>query len=153
MREKKINERLQELKERYDRINDFDFEAIIELEDEYDKLTKTNPEHTKRRREILDMRDRLLCRLKIKPKEIERDVYIDVYRNKDKFSVIIYYNGRAIYINGGLFSDVVDVIGKYQLLENKNIYLDKNGIGIGIAEELDKRGVKYNKLYIDKINI
>ena len=66
MREKNFEERLQELKNKYESTNEFDLITVLKLEDEYSKLTSTNPEHTKRRREVLDMRCRLLmnCRLK-----------------------------------------------------------------------------------------
>ena len=62
MREKSFEERLNALKDAYGG-NEFDIVAIIELEDEYTKITKENPEHTKRRQEILDMRHRLLRNL------------------------------------------------------------------------------------------
>ena len=64
MRENKsFEERLQELKDKYDGTSEFDFITILELENEYSKLTNNNPEHTKRRSELLDMRSRLTDRL------------------------------------------------------------------------------------------
>ena len=66
-RNKEIFEkRLQDLQSKYEGENDFDLITIVKLEDEYNCLTITNPEHTKRRREILDMRDRLKGRLRFK---------------------------------------------------------------------------------------
>ena len=65
MREKGFEGRLLELKDKYEG-EDFDFITILKLEDEYNNLTDSNPEHTKRRREILDMRDRLKGRLMYK---------------------------------------------------------------------------------------
>lgn len=67
MRENKgFDERLQELKDKYDSTSEFDFITILELEDEYSKLTNGNPEHTKRRSELLEMRRRLTDRLRWK---------------------------------------------------------------------------------------
>ena len=68
MEKKGFDERVCELKEKYVGVSDFDFETIIALEDEYSKLSETNPEHTKRRRDVLDMRYRLLSNLR--PKRI-----------------------------------------------------------------------------------
>ena len=70
MRENNFSERVKELKEKYVGVSDFDFEVIIKLEDEYSKLSETNPEHTKRRGDILDMRYRLLSNLRPKRREI-----------------------------------------------------------------------------------
>ena len=67
MRENKSFEvRLQELKDKYESISDFEFIAILDLEDEYNNVSKENTEHTKRRRDILDMRYRLLRELRLK---------------------------------------------------------------------------------------
>lgn len=67
-RELKVQKRISELKEKYEGVNDFDFETIVQLEDEYSKVTELNPEHTKRRSEILMMRRDLLNNLKQKVK-------------------------------------------------------------------------------------
>lgn len=67
MRENKsFEERLKELKDKYEGTNEFDFTTILGLEDEYGKLTNDNPEHTKRRGEILEMRRRLIDRFRWK---------------------------------------------------------------------------------------
>ena len=66
MKEKSFEERVNELKEKYEGINDFDIEAIVNLEIEYEVLSESNPEHTKRRNEVLNMRHRLLCNLRPK---------------------------------------------------------------------------------------
>lgn len=66
MRESKgFDVRLQEMKFMYAG-SDFDFITILNLEDEYDKITKDNPDHTKKRSEILEMRRRLTDRLRLK---------------------------------------------------------------------------------------
>jgi len=59
-------ERIIAMQERYDIKDDnlFDVNAIIELEDEYNQLTKSNPEHTTRRRELLRMRNELKGRFR-----------------------------------------------------------------------------------------
>lgn len=65
MRESKsFEERLQELRDKYEPINDFDLISILKLEDEYNFVLIENAEHTKRRRDILDMRYRLLSNLR-----------------------------------------------------------------------------------------
>ena len=69
MKKKDFDERVCELKEKYVGVNDFDFETIVMLEDEYYSLLENNPEHTKRRREVLDMRYRLLSNLRPKRNE------------------------------------------------------------------------------------
>ena len=66
MEKKGFGERVNELKEKYVGVNDFDFETIVRLEDEYNELLETNPEHTKRRSEILRMRHDLTGRLRFK---------------------------------------------------------------------------------------
>ena len=67
MRENKTFEkRLQELKDVYAGVSDFDFITVLNLEDEYDKIIKDNPDHTKRRSEILEMRRRLMDRFRWK---------------------------------------------------------------------------------------
>lgn len=64
MREKKNREeRLKELEFLYYG-SDFEFNTIVDLEMEYEQLTEKQPEHTKRRREILDMRNRQFYNLK-----------------------------------------------------------------------------------------
>ena len=64
MRESKsFEERLKELKEKYEAVGDFEFNSILDLEDEYNHVRKENIEHTKRRQDILDMRYRLLREL------------------------------------------------------------------------------------------
>ena len=66
MEKKGFDERVNELKEKYVGVNDFDFETIVRLEDEYNELLETNPEHTKRRSELLRMRYDLTGRLRFK---------------------------------------------------------------------------------------
>ena len=67
MRESKsFEERLQELKDKYESINDFDLISVLKLEDEYNNVLIENADYTKRRRDILDMRYRLLSNLKYK---------------------------------------------------------------------------------------
>jgi len=61
VRELTKEERIKAMQERYDIGEDnlFDVNAIVELEDEYNRLTNYNPEHTTRRRELLRMRSEL----------------------------------------------------------------------------------------------
>lgn len=70
--DKDFNERLQELKEKYDGINDFDLSVVLHLEDEFMNVSTTNPDHTRRRRDILDMRHKILCNLR--PKKSNLDI-------------------------------------------------------------------------------
>lgn len=60
--EKTFEERLEELKAMYDG-SDFDFITILKLENEYNEILLSNPDHTKKRSEILEMRRRLIDRL------------------------------------------------------------------------------------------
>lgn len=61
-----VRERVDELKKIYESNGDFEFEAIAKLEEEYIELSETNPEYTLRRKEILEMRRRLLGFLELK---------------------------------------------------------------------------------------
>lgn len=63
--EKGFEERLKTLKSNYYG-NEFDFNTIVNLEIEYEKITEKEPQHTKRRRELLDMRNRQFYNLKPK---------------------------------------------------------------------------------------
>lgn len=61
---KSKEERLDRLKEVYEG-SDFDFNTVVDLEMEYEQLTEHQPEHTRRRKEILDMRNKQLYNLKL----------------------------------------------------------------------------------------
>jgi glutamate mutase epsilon subunit len=141
MREKNFNERVKELKEKYEGVNDFDFETIIQLEDEYHRLLKNNPEHTKRRSEILTMRRDLSSRLKIKPEE-RNDMYIEPDRDR----ITIYYNGKISYIREPTYKDAVNRL--YELIDTTkfNIYVNTIGVGQGFADELENRNIEYKEL-------
>lgn len=157
---KTFEERVNELKRIYDGVNDFDFETIIRLEDEYNSCPL---EHTTRRKEILRMRNELFKNLiaqhttnlaqSRENKHNSRDVYIDWAENGHKFSAMIYYDGRMYYINGDNISDVAQTVGSLTWLKNKNIYLMCNGFGVVIADELKSKGIKYNSLPIIKTNL
>jgi hypothetical protein len=149
MRESNFHERVCELKEKYVGVSDFDFETIIKLEDEYSKLSETNPEHTKRRGDILRMRHELLRNLMCKPKENKKDMYIDIGRNK----CIVCCDGKIFYIdtNGLKFSNIIEVISsRFGNFEDKSIFIDKRGIGMGLTDAFDDKGVQYTDIEILK---
>lgn len=144
MRESNFDERVCELKEKYVGVSDFDFETIIALEDEYSKLSETNPEHTKRRSEILRMRHELLRNLMCKPKENKEDMYIDIGRDK----CIIYCNGKISYINAHnyTYNEIVGMICEVCDINKFNIYVDTLGFGMGIADELHNRNIEFKEV-------
>ncbi len=95
MRELTKEERIKAMQERYDIGEDnlFDVNAIVELEDEYNRLTNYNPEHTTRRRELLRMRDELKKRLYGKPKPINESI--------DKCKITHKDDGSSVLNEGG----------------------------------------------------
>ncbi len=140
---------MEELKKRHVSVNDFDFETIIALEDEYNNLSGDWPECTKRKNEILLMRRDLIRNLKHKqPQNI--DVYIDL----DRTRCIVYWNGQMFSIDyidykaaKLTFDNIVDVIdSKLNGFDNKNIYIDTHGLGMGIAGVFDSRGINYKSI-------
>jgi hypothetical protein len=48
----------------------------------------------------------------------------------------------------GTFSGFIEYLISTIGFEDKNIFLDTNGIGVGFADALDKKGIKYSKLEI-----
>lgn len=126
---KSFDMRLEELKEKYEASNDFDFITILDLEDEYSKLAETNPEHTKRRQEILRMRYDLTGRLKSKSKSkpVKKDMYIDVDATRRG---LVYFDSEINHIptEDISFENIVDSILRiidisFLSLDNVNIYI------------------------------
>ena len=155
MREKlSFEERLKSMQERYDVDDDsiFDLATMIRLEDEYELVSDKQPEHTKRRQEILRMRDDIRRNFTIRPIFQQKvDLYIDTYRNNGLMSFTIYCDGKMHNIANLSYKDIVDrliCIG----IKNKNIFIDTIGVGKGLADELDSQGIRYKKLAISRIN-
>lgn len=156
MRENKnLKERLQELKEKYEPISDFDLIKVLELEDEYDLVSLTNPDHTRRRKEILDMRYRLLMNCKNKQhNEVKKDMYIYPYVNR----LAIYYDGKIGFIktsDSTSCKDAVDMLFKSVDISKFNININTLGIGVSIGEEFKSRNIIFNEceeIFITQLN-
>ena len=148
---KEFTERLCELEEKYESVNEFDFITILKLEDEYKQLLENNPEHTKRRSETLEMRRRLLDRMRNKPKPEKKDMYVDT--NKDKCT--IFFNGAIYPLSANRFDSTSDMINHtanfLKSQSDNNIYVDTNGYGAMLADALIEKEVKYNKMKIERM--
>ena len=65
VKQKSYKERFDEYSHMYLGVSDFDILTILNLEDEYDEVTKKTPDHTRQRSEILDMRRKIMDRIRI----------------------------------------------------------------------------------------
>ena len=84
-------------------------------------------------------------------RECKLKIYIESYRDWDTFCVDIYFDNRLLKMCNTSFKDVVKYLEDSNIFEDNEVYLDIRGVGVGIADELDKIGVKYEKLIVDKI--
>ncbi len=138
MREKNIKEAIKEMQDKYviTPLELFELNAIFELEDEYLKLVKANPEHTKRRQELLLMRNRLKQGFRYIPK---KDVYIDFGDE----CVTVYYDNHILCIKERNEEKVFNILNYHKLLENTLIHIKAPGV----CDELSSSFIRYFQNY------
>lgn len=122
---------------------EFQIKTLLQLQEEYDNI-QANSNNTKTRDTLLHMIKQLHSSLLLKKKS-ENIMYVDVSHNFSKNKTIkisIYINGEIYTIENESkelrFKDYTSIISSIANTHKAIIYIDVNGFGIGLYEELEK---------------
>lgn len=125
-----------------------------EIVDEVSKTEENKTQHIKNNMTIsldkntFELIDEAFVRKKVAI-DNKKDMYIDIGRDK----CIVCCDGKIFYIdtNGLKFSNIIEVISsRFGNFEDKNIFIDKRGIGMGLVDAFDDKGVQYTDIEILK---
>jgi hypothetical protein len=154
-----VNEKYAKWEEKYIIRENMKFliKSMFQLEYQF---MMTPPEHTKAKKDILDMIYRINQSMMLKEKnDVNKPMYIDWIRTegKENIKVLIYIENKLIILDSNKYhqplgmKDYAKMIYNIAIAKKSEIYINVQGFGISIYDYLmEFKDLKVNKLDISK---
>jgi len=131
---------------------EFQVKTLLKLQEEYDGI-ECGSNTTKTREVLLHMIQDLSTRLNISPKIRTRDkLYVDVFILDGKSKCYIYYKDKLCIIADKNIEETAGIINRIIHQEGCEVYTDGLGVTYGLIDELERKGIKVNRLNKQKLN-